>query len=130
MQVIVQPDHRAALAVASIALDHLARAGNPPAPVGLDEQSSLVAVHDGLDDEHAGDLRRGGDLRHRYSSSTRLSSPSIMRVAAGRVRDRCTSTSRPINESVKRTTPMMRLRSRTTECSRSLSMISQPEAID
>ena len=51
----MQADDAAGLAVAPVALDHLAALREPLAPVGLDEEAALVAVHVGLDDVHAGD---------------------------------------------------------------------------
>ena len=65
VEVIVQPDERALLAVRTVALDHLPGAGNPFATVGLDEQATLITVDGRLDDVHAGDLRRLCDGGHR-----------------------------------------------------------------
>jgi hypothetical protein len=50
MQVVVQAHHGTRPAVATVALDHLAAAGEPLAPVGLDEDAPFVAVDVGLDD--------------------------------------------------------------------------------
>ena len=44
VQVVVQADDRAGLAVAAVALDHLATLREPLPPVGLDEDAALVAV--------------------------------------------------------------------------------------
>ncbi len=55
VEVVVQADDRAGLAVAAVALDHLAALGEPLAPVGLDEDAALVAVDRRLHDVHAGD---------------------------------------------------------------------------
>ena len=55
VQVVVQADDGAGLAVAAVALDHLATLGEPLAPVGLDEVAALVTVDHGLDDVDAGD---------------------------------------------------------------------------
>ncbi len=50
VEVVVQPDDGAGLAVAAVALDHLPTLREPLAPVGLDEVATLVAVHVGVDD--------------------------------------------------------------------------------
>jgi len=55
VQVVVQTDDRARLAVAAVALDHLPALREPLAPVGLDEDAALVAVDRRLHDVDAGD---------------------------------------------------------------------------
>ena len=53
MQVIVQADYRASLAIATVALNHLASEWKPLAAVRFDKETPLVAVHARLDDLHA-----------------------------------------------------------------------------
>ena len=130
MQVVVQPDDRAGLAIGAVALDHLARLRDPFAAERLDEDAALVAVDVGLDDVDAGDLVALADRRPRVTPG-RLGSgrPSIRRVACGRSPDR--GRLRPLGRAASRwmrCTPTMRLRSSTTECSISASTSSQPGA--
>ena len=64
VQVVVQADDGARLAVAPVALDHLAAVGEPLAPVRLDEDAPLVAMHRGVGDVHTGDDVGLGDGCH------------------------------------------------------------------
>ena len=50
VQVIVQSNHGALLAVGAIALQHLATVGEPLTAIGLDEQAALVTMNGGLHD--------------------------------------------------------------------------------
>ena len=68
VQVVVQPDDRAGLAVAAVALDHLATLREPLAPVRLDEDAALVAVDRGLDDVDAVDDVGRDDVSHQTCS--------------------------------------------------------------
>ena len=64
VQVVVEPDDGTRLAVAPVALHHLAAVREPLAPVRLDEDAALVPMDGGLDDVHAGDDVGLGDRRH------------------------------------------------------------------
>src|SRR3954466_15398864 len=68
MQVVVQADDGARLAVATISLDHLATLREPLAPVRLDEDAALVAVDRRLDDVDAVDHIGRDDVGHRLAS--------------------------------------------------------------
>ena len=64
VEVIVEPHDGAGLAVAPVALDHLAAVRKPLAAVGLDEDPALVAVHRRVHDVDASDDAGLGDRRH------------------------------------------------------------------
>ena len=64
MEVVVQADDGTRLAVAAVALDHLAALGEPLPPVGLDEDAALVAVDGRLDDVDTLDHVGRDDVGH------------------------------------------------------------------
>ena len=89
MQVIVQTNKATSLAVATVCLNHFATLRKPFAAIGLNEKTSLIAVHGGLHNVHASnDVGRGNDCHvvpfENYSTSTVLSSPNMRRSADGR----------------------------------------------
>ena len=79
VEVVVQPDDGAGLAVAPVALDHLPAPREPLPAVGLDEEAPLVAVHRGVDDEDAVD-----DARTRLDAPSWASGASRGRPTSGR----------------------------------------------
>ena len=58
VQVVVEPDDRTRGPRHDVRLDHLARIGNPCAPVRLEERASIVAVRGELDEHGSGDRHR------------------------------------------------------------------------
>ena len=83
VEVVVQPDDRAGLAVAAVALDHLPALREPLPAVGLDEDAALVAVDRGLDHVHAVDDIGRQDVGHQIRSIRRAPPGSGRRRAGG-----------------------------------------------
>jgi hypothetical protein len=72
MEVIMQTDHGAGLAIAAIALDHFSALRKPLTPVGLHEETPLIAVDIGIDDVDAANEIGFGDCCHKRGGAFRL----------------------------------------------------------
>ena len=64
MKVVVKPNNGSCLAVATISLEHLSALREPFAAIGLNEETPLIAMNIGIDDEDAAYEIGFGDRCH------------------------------------------------------------------
>ena len=64
MKVVVQTNDCPGLTVPPVALDHLAALWEPFSTIGLDEESTLIAMNVGVDDQNSVDFLGWGDSCH------------------------------------------------------------------